>query len=33
MKDLSVSLIQWDLKWENPEANIYEIEKIISSQL
>ena len=32
MKDLKVSVIQWDLKWEDPQANIYEIEKILSSK-
>ena len=32
MKDLRVSVIQWDLKWEDPKSNRYEIEKILSSQ-
>ena len=32
MKDLKVSVVQWDLKWEDPQANICEIEKILSSK-
>ena len=32
MRDLKVSLMQWDLKWENPESNRFEIERILSSQ-
>ena len=32
MQDLRVNLMQWNLKWENPDGNMEEVEKILSEK-